>query len=552
MPGVISTTCGLGQGNGPAPGDPNVDDSILSAFGGELGIRVSWTYPDLNSHAVAHTVLYRSTSSDFALSSIIATAAGNYYLDPVDGLVVGTTYYYWIQIVAISGLVGALIGPASATAVDTIAATIVQMQDQINESTLSQALRTKIGRITDNTSSLTTLQQEQALGYAYFDELLAGVNTDLAAINTVNYQANLERIDGDLAVVARVDLISATSNDNAAAILSEQIVRAAADSAIAADITTIQSSVGDNTVSIQTTSSVAINAANVANAANATANNADSLSAALDDVVNGSNLAGDNGLTAQYMVKLDVNGYVSGFGQYNDGTNSRFLIHASNFAVGNPLVAGSLNDIVYPFAIETVNGVQTIALNALTMIPDASIGSAAIADASIINAKIGTAAITNAKIGNLAVTNAKIANAAVTSAKIGSLAVDTVKLAGNVLVVPNMGSGAALNVGTTNVNLCSVISSIPNVGQTTQKVQITWFVNQSGQNSNAHALTMRLYRGGALLWSQLSSDRDDWASGAIVDTPPVGNSTYYLNMYRTGGGTVVVKSSKIVINTVKK
>ena len=45
---------------------------------------------------------------------------------------------------------------------------------------------------------------------------------------------------------------------------------------------------------------------------------------------------GPNGLAAQYMVKTDVNGLVSGIGLYNDGNVSDFFVRADRFAVGNP------------------------------------------------------------------------------------------------------------------------------------------------------------------------------------------------------------------------
>jgi hypothetical protein len=47
-------------------------------------------------------------------------------------------------------------------------------------------------------------------------------------------------------------------------------------------------------------------------------------------------VSGPNGLAAQYMVKTDVNGLVSGFGLYNDGNVSDFFVRADRFAVGNP------------------------------------------------------------------------------------------------------------------------------------------------------------------------------------------------------------------------
>ncbi|HEY0960910.1 MAG TPA: hypothetical protein VGE69_00960 [Pseudomonadales bacterium] len=113
-----------------------------------------------------------------------------------------------------------------------------------------------------------------------------------------------------------------------------------------------------------------------------------------------------DGLSAEWYVKTDVNGYVAGFGLYNEGPGaSGFLVNADNFAVGK---FGTANDL--PFIIGTVNGVSKIALNAATFIPDATITNAKIqtlaadkifaASGTIANALIGSAHITDAMIGN--------------------------------------------------------------------------------------------------------------------------------------------------------
>ena len=87
---------------------------------------------------------------------------------------------------------------------------------------------------------------------------------------------------------------------NAAAIQTEITARADADSAMASQITTLQTSVAGNTATIQTQATVI------------------------------------DGIKAQYMVKTDVNGLVSGFGLYNNGEVSDFFVRADRFAVGNP------------------------------------------------------------------------------------------------------------------------------------------------------------------------------------------------------------------------
>lgn len=154
--------------------------------------------------------------------------------------------------------------------------------------------------------------------------------------------------------------------------------------------------------------------------------------------------AADGSLFAQYTVKLDVNGYVSGFGLASTLNNatpySAFVFKADQFAFGAPGLTSA-----YPFVIQaspaTVNGVYVPAgvyIDAAYIkngtITNAKIGSAAIdsakiADAAIVNAKIADASITAAKIIDAQITNAKIANAAVDSAQIATAAITNAKIA---------------------------------------------------------------------------------------------------------------------------
>jgi len=109
----------------------------------------------------------------------------------------------------------------------------------------------------------------------------------------------------------------------------------------------------------------------------------------------------NNGLTAQYSVKLDVNGRVVGFGLYNQPSGSAFYVRADKFAVGDP----STGDRI-PFIV--------------------SGGNVYIDTAFIINASIDSA-----KIADAAINNAKIADAAISAAKIGQAQIDTLRVAGN-------------------------------------------------------------------------------------------------------------------------
>lgn len=222
-----------------------------------------------------------------------------------------------------------------------------------------------------------------------------------------------------------------------------------------------------------------------------------SLQAAID--TNGDEIVA---MGAQYTLQLDVNGYVSGYTTYNDGTTSAIVYRVDTFAVGSPgnpdyfpfvidggvvyidtavikdgsIESGKIGSITFGkittdagVPVTTVGGllkVDYIDVNSLSvtsaMIADAAITEAKIANAAVTNAKIANAAITTAKIGNLQVGNAQIANAAITNAKIGNAAVDTLKLAGQAVTIPSSSyieGSTAVGTGYTNIVSVSYTST---------------------------------------------------------------------------------------------
>ncbi|MPQ56311.1 phage tail protein [Duganella sp. FT27W] len=110
------------------------------------------------------------------------------------------------------------------------------------------------------------------------------------------------------------------------------------------------------------------------------------------------------GLQGQYTVKIDNNGYISGFGLASTTVNgvplSEFLIRADVFAVVMPGYQAAK-----PFTIGAVNGLPRVIISS-ALIGDASINSAQIADAAITRAKIGAAQVDTLQIAGNAVTAA--------------------------------------------------------------------------------------------------------------------------------------------------
>jgi len=194
---------------------------------------------------------------------------------------------------------------------------------------------------------------------------------------------------------------------NAASIQTEQTVRANADSSLATQITTVQSSAtAANTAAAaaNTAAGTAQTAANTNTAAIQTEvtarTNADSALATQINTVESSsasnlasaqtllqtNISTVNGkvtdIGALYTAKVNVNSLVGGFGIYNDGTEVEAGFDVDRFWIGR-----TNGDKRKPFIVD--GGVVYI-------------DDAAIRNASITTAKIEDAAITAAKIGSLA------------------------------------------------------------------------------------------------------------------------------------------------------
>ena len=235
------TTCGTGTGNFPQPGDPDLNNSILSAAPAFGGIDVYWTYPDLLPEAVAHVRLYRSTNADPATRVMLRTVSGEFYYDKVNPSQ-NVTYYYWIEIVSVNGTIGDLLGPVSAVARPTIDQTIEMLSGQINDSHLAQSLSDEIKRINMVSSDV---DQERVDRIAQYDGLLATVNgyqTDVDGVATLlaNEVARLD--DSDTAQISEINLLGAKTDQNAADIVTEQQARADGDSALASSIETLRAS----------------------------------------------------------------------------------------------------------------------------------------------------------------------------------------------------------------------------------------------------------------------------------------------------------------------
>ena len=342
--------CGVGGSNAPVPGDPSLNSSVITAQAGDGGIAVSWTYPVVNPNALAYTELYRSTTSDFALASIIAQVGGSYHFDALYDEI-GTQYFYWIKMVSFSGTRGDTMGPASATMQPTTARLIELLEGMISNTQLAQDLKTDITSISGVQSGLSAEAQLRLTGTTILTDMLEGLDQQLEDQGYLIVDETRIRTLNDSSVIASIDAKYLLYEGTFAGIAAEQLIQTGKNSAYAANIETLQATTtGPNghASKIQETKEVLVGA------------------------------DGTSGVAANYMLKTSVSvagqpPLIAGFGLYNDGATSDFIISADKFAVGKPGQTHS-----YPFIIADVNGQTQIALNARTLIPDAHITNAMI------------------------------------------------------------------------------------------------------------------------------------------------------------------------------
>lgn len=188
----------------------------------------------------------------------------------------------------------------------------------------TETLSARLSSITSQFGTVNANVTAEATARAASDTAIAQTIAKLGALNGAGtafvFDLNTAYVGASESLGQRLSGIATSINANAAAILSEQSTRANADSALSTTLTTLQTTVNGHTTTISSQATTI------------------------------------NGIQAKYSVKVDNNGYVSGFGLIstaNNGTvTSTFNILADAFKVYNGTTA------VAPF--EVVGGVVYI------------------------------------------------------------------------------------------------------------------------------------------------------------------------------------------------
>lgn len=209
-------------------------------------------------------------------------------------------------------------------------------------------------------SALATMQTTLTTGYkAYADAAKAAAISESASY-VQNY--SYSKSDANAAIAASSTTLTtaykaadtATLNSANSYVQGYSYSKSEANSAIASQTSDLRSTVGTHTTQIQ------------------------------------QQISTTNGLKAQYSVKVDNNGYVSGFGlssePINGGIVSSFIINADRFAIVTPGYAARI-----PFAVGYVNGSPVVGIDGSLVID----GTLSVKEANIGTATIGTLKLQN-------------------------------------------------------------------------------------------------------------------------------------------------------------
>ena len=439
----------------PAPANLQTEGALANVI-------LTWDQPTYEGHSHteiwAAQALAGGGTPDIGEAVLVGMSPGTVYAHNLGS---DATRWYWVRFVNRDGLAGpynAVAGTRGDTGQDP-AYLISLLEGQISESELAESLGTQI---TTTRNDLDALDASLNAEITTTRNDLDALDASLDALRG-GWAGNLDGFLADRTPTLTLADLTAVSDDIAniyatqATLTTDYYTIAEADQAISAATTTLKSEIEDpngtslgatleqdyytsvetdSAISAQTTaleSSLQTYADNAANAAEAGAvstvtatleqdyytsvetdsaissaattlksqiedPNGNSVGAALQtEATTRAQETGD--LFAQYTVKTDLNGYVSGYGLASTSVNgvpsSEFIIRSDSFAIGAP--GGTTPNPSYPFIVRTT---PTI-INGETVPAGAYIKDAFIQNGTITKAKIADAAIDNAKIADL-------------------------------------------------------------------------------------------------------------------------------------------------------
>jgi len=244
--------------------------------------------------------------------------------------------------------------------VSTVQTSVAQVEKKTNN-----GLPMTAGQISGIITDLEASVMESVL-FKELGDRIKLINIKATGVATGLATEVIDRKNADNAFLQTTTTQFAAVNGNIAALQTQNTTMANNVAALSSSVNTVQAQVGTNTAAIQQEATARVNT--------------------------------DNDIYAKYSVKIDNNGYVSGFGLISTSNNSTptsdFIVRADRFAIGSPSGPGITPTV--PFIVLTTpdaKGNGPGVYMAKAMIKRADIGTAQIDDAAVTTLKIGGEAV---------------------------------------------------------------------------------------------------------------------------------------------------------------
>lgn len=286
----------------------------LIAAGGGTNVYLSWDAAPYRNHA--YTEVWRSSVDSLTAAVLIGTTIGSLYSDPVD---FNRTYWYWIRFVSKAEIIGPYnktSGTVAKTSID-VSEEIRRLQGEVLDSEFFGSLNERISRI--QIDQYASEEAIESLGDAK-DQLRIAMSQNGSAVidvrNVTESQATL------------ITLLGTRTSQSESNISTLQTTTATQATSLT-NLTTRVGTSESNISTLQTTTST--QATSISNLSTTVDGHTTSISGLTTTT---------NGLSAQYSLKIDNNGFLSGFGLSSDvvdGTPfSSLIVNADRFSIVNP------------------------------------------------------------------------------------------------------------------------------------------------------------------------------------------------------------------------